>query len=910
MKKEWNIIAGTLAIIIVTAAISFAVPESAHADIASCIAGVIAGKAYGKAEATGSQLTATGMTKEAAGTLSVSSAAGSVTSVPVYDAYVQQSIIQMSQASADAINTVAAANARVNADTAGQTQGLTIQRCIVQPLVVILARSLLSTFTAQMVNWINNGFHGSPLFVTNPQGFMADVADQTMGQFIANLGPIGAMLCSPFDLQLRLSLNLAYGNNGYWQEIGCRLTDIEQNVQRAFTTGAWGTDGWDNWLQLTAVPQDNPYGAYIAATNALDARIGNAQFSLGQQLNWGHGFLSWTDSKTGQIQTPGIVIENQLANTLGEPVRQVGVAQDLDAILGALVNQMINQVMGGVGGLLGASGQPSGGGSSMVDQGLASTPDSIISQNTAAQTFPSELDVETGVNTDGSPVYIGPTLDPASKAADPAYFCSAFRNNSYSADGGSSGNNVADTSDVYVTKICQTADNHDGTFSKGTCTDSTFTPIKTQKIINSSSGIGAPAATSWTVSDYNAASTFCQNSSFTVPTSNAISAFQDQVDNFNNIPTTTTAPNTGPVPDTNVAVMKTAAQSSTYVTNATGNTTADRAVDGNARQLGYTQTGVSGPGVGACVVYGANQCAAETGRSDSGGAWWNVDLGGEYNIHGIEIDQPFGAGWNSYLSIAQRGSEVRVRAGDTVDASGKVIGGSILPADSTCTSSKEKTANPNYTFCDDNNGNTRLSRTGLTLTGRYLQIEKDPGSGGLALAQVKVMGSRVTAGTGNSSAPASPFTTSPGDLDYTSVACPVSGGVGFPCVSNGSAGLYDITFAANQTENGIEARLSIVKTDGGVVGITSIFKNLSLTEKVDSQNPATYAVNLAGTVNGTPPLVLFTDSAGQNIGTAYELSVAGNIAVNAAPGSYKLTIDLLDSTGKVVTTQNTLFKIQ
>lgn len=439
MKKALkNIVVLLIAVSLTAGPLFIALPQKAEAGAESCLGGIIAG--YAKSKAAG---------------------AADMLGVPVNSMGISEA----------------------TASTAGQTQGFTIQRCIVEPLVTTLARTLLSKFTAQTVNWINSGFKGSPLYVTNLQGFMTDVADQTIGTFIEGLGPIGEFFCSPFDLQLRLSLNLEYGLSGYQEEIGCRLTDIQNNVNRAFTSGVFGKNGWDNWLQITATPQNNPYGTYLKAVDSIDARIAGTQTIQLTQLGWGKGFLSSVNPDTGEIETPGSLIEDQLAETLGQQVRNVGLAKDLDAILNALVGQMINQVLG-PGGLLGASSRSSSGQASAVDRGLYGTSEDILYQNSTAQKLPSGV------------LPIGQTE---------VEFCQSFRTNLYFRNTDETPNTIW---------FQQGTKGVDGTI--------TYNPTKTPTFKK-------PGDVPWTIEDYNGIVNFCNNVDLTVPLNNATTQFNQDV---------------------------------------------------------------------------------------------------------------------------------------------------------------------------------------------------------------------------------------------------------------------------------------------------------------------------------------------------------------------------------------------
>lgn len=473
------LVVGALMAAIAAGGALFGFAPEARAGTSDCLAGVLAGKLLGTTAVLKTKASGVGM------------------NVPTN-----------SKAANDKLD----ANSKIAGNTSGQTQGFTVQRCIVEPLVTTMARSLLNTFTAQTVRWINSGFKGSPLYVTNPQGFLTDIADQTLGQFIQGLGPIGQILCSPFDYQLRLSLNIQFGPSDYYQEIGCRLTDIQQNIQRTFTGGSWGQNGWDSWLELTATPQHNVYGAYIRSVDLLGSQIAGKQEIASKQLDWGKGFLSSTkcteyateadeaadtglsagDCKQSEIETPGSLIEDQLSETLGQQVRNVGLAKDIDAILNALVNQMINQVMGGVGGLLGGGGRSStyrAGGIRNYQGGYYPTSPNqnygtgvlgAVTENRLSQNLPEGV----------LPTNFTPTQ-----------FCQTFRNNLYFRD---------TTDNTIKTKV--------GTVVNGRLVHAEVA-VTSYKVVD---GKTVP----WTIDDYNNVSLFCRNAAITETTGAATKRVQ------------------------------------------------------------------------------------------------------------------------------------------------------------------------------------------------------------------------------------------------------------------------------------------------------------------------------------------------------------------------------------------------
>lgn len=73
-----------------------------------------------------------------------------------------------------------------------------------------------------------------------------------------------------------------------------------------------------------------------------------------------------SDGRSGVIKTPGSVIENQLELSLGSGIRQLELADSINEIVGALVQQLVTQALGATG--LGGLSTPSYSGRSYVDR--------------------------------------------------------------------------------------------------------------------------------------------------------------------------------------------------------------------------------------------------------------------------------------------------------------------------------------------------------------------------------------------------------------------------------------------------------------------------------------------------------------------------------------------------------------
>ncbi|TSC58562.1 MAG: hypothetical protein Greene041679_95 [Parcubacteria group bacterium Greene0416_79] len=258
-----------------------------------------------------------------------------------------------------------------------KTVALHLKEFVGDKLANALAKAALRSITQSIVNWINTGFKGSPSFVTNPEGFLLDVGDQVIGQAIEYAEPL---LCAPFRFDIRLALGLDY-SFGTSRDIRCRLTDVIANVQGsydAFAAGNFTAGGWSDWIHITGVPQNNPYGAYLQTVDKIDARIISATGKEIKLLDFGRGFLSFREceipgdmmvvfdkdgaartdptdrtrplerhgpcKKQGPIKTPGSVIEGQLKTALEVDLSTLALADEINEIFAALVNQLVKKI--------------------------------------------------------------------------------------------------------------------------------------------------------------------------------------------------------------------------------------------------------------------------------------------------------------------------------------------------------------------------------------------------------------------------------------------------------------------------------------------------------------------------------------------------------------------------------------
>ncbi len=288
-----------------------------------------------------------------------------------------------------------------------------------------VAKILVQHITADTVQWINSGFQGSPAYLTNPEGYFANLGDQVTGAFIADTVILSG-LSSPFNVDVRLSL--ALGEAGYEDNYVCTLSTIINNVQNStingssiqgFMNGDFSQGGWPALIAISE-PNNNESGVYLQAQSDMLAQIAANQGQVQQQLTQGGGFLSWqscndvsatqinnsaagtaqlggidtggpalnqslatyqnttgntvTQSPSGgggtyqscTTETPGSVINSQLEKQLGSGVDQLNLANSINEVVDALLSQLVTKVLQN--GLGGASTNSSGNTQTYVNQ--------------------------------------------------------------------------------------------------------------------------------------------------------------------------------------------------------------------------------------------------------------------------------------------------------------------------------------------------------------------------------------------------------------------------------------------------------------------------------------------------------------------------------------------------------------
>lgn len=146
--------------------------------------------------------------------------------------------------------------------------------------------AILDRLVMALIAWINNDGKGS--IVNNWDEFFEDAKNIAGGEFARGLS--GGMLCSPFNLQVQLTLMPV----NRFDSVSCTLNQVIGNIDSFmgdFRNGSWLA------YQEVWYPRNNFYGATIIGLDelakaqyaGLEAKKGEAQA--------GQGFLSFSDCK-------------------------------------------------------------------------------------------------------------------------------------------------------------------------------------------------------------------------------------------------------------------------------------------------------------------------------------------------------------------------------------------------------------------------------------------------------------------------------------------------------------------------------------------------------------------------------------------------------------------------------------
>ena len=240
-------------------------------------------------------------------------------------------------------------------DARRQAQSDNTAKNFLTPLAVCIANELVQAMTAQTIQWINNGFKNpdgtkGPGFMTNPGQLFQGIADREVNGFMQGLGPIGSMICKPFDIKIRIALLGNYNQNYQPQ---CTLKSIKNNFENFGKSANY----WGDWIQMTQQDNNNAIGSFFQANDQMQKNIIHNQNMNQLELTVNQGFLSIKkcpngaskcDEKDKITTTPGAEVQSSLDRILTIQGNRINIANSFDDIVSALVSQLLKMAVTGL----------------------------------------------------------------------------------------------------------------------------------------------------------------------------------------------------------------------------------------------------------------------------------------------------------------------------------------------------------------------------------------------------------------------------------------------------------------------------------------------------------------------------------------------------------------------------------
>ncbi len=265
-----------------------------------------------------------------------------------------------------------------------------LKEYVLDPLFWTMANVVIDQFGDAIVNWIRNGFEGSPMFLSDPEGFFRDTANQVSGSIIDHFNM--EWLCDPLG-KLRINLDFFFPGTdrakyrctfndiaGNFKNIAGRKDlsdwiDINVNVHQQNIVRLYGSDyrhgGLLMWL-TTASWKNNDLGRTLQVSSdaytAARVSVGFGKFQLFknggflgmrkcvERINAPLGEGEMGPNQNGKCvkyidTTPGQLVQDQLNNASSGDYKRLQVADEVNEIIGALATTMVGWMLtGGNGG--------------------------------------------------------------------------------------------------------------------------------------------------------------------------------------------------------------------------------------------------------------------------------------------------------------------------------------------------------------------------------------------------------------------------------------------------------------------------------------------------------------------------------------------------------------------------------
>ncbi|NTV22662.1 MAG: hypothetical protein HGB03_03855 [Candidatus Yonathbacteria bacterium] len=238
-----------------------------------------------------------------------------------------------------------------------------------------IAKMLVGDIIMDLQNFVNQGFFGDPLIVTDPDAFFAKLSRDATTAFMGEVSE--ADIYEPIKRQLLKQLAQSY--TPYSERARSTIGDVLVNPEAFMEDFKQG--GWTGFMALLE-PQNNIYGQSYMAAEEHSTRVNTAVSNVKDELDQSGGLLSLPGkcleyagtydiatktqdsvsidsfdysgnaaAGTGatcikwERVTPGQFIANTLSEALGSPLRSLENADEIEEMLATLINNLVSSLL-------------------------------------------------------------------------------------------------------------------------------------------------------------------------------------------------------------------------------------------------------------------------------------------------------------------------------------------------------------------------------------------------------------------------------------------------------------------------------------------------------------------------------------------------------------------------------------
>jgi hypothetical protein len=252
------------------------------------------------------------------------------------------------------------------ATTAEATTEAVFKECVLDPIVWVIKKLVISMLTEQILDWLNEGHDGAAVFITDLAKYLIDINEESVRAFFHDNDELGHALrdwlCGPFSDQVantveHISRQPTFGESG---DSVCTILDKFSGTpdpDATYREIVAGNIDMEN-VGITgamALIQDgnNPYSAFFNVQAEAAYRVKRFAAEQLTYLAWGNGYLPDKKEPEGQegakrlVVTPGKFIATQIDNwangALSELEAADEVAEIIDAIFSALITDIFHE---------------------------------------------------------------------------------------------------------------------------------------------------------------------------------------------------------------------------------------------------------------------------------------------------------------------------------------------------------------------------------------------------------------------------------------------------------------------------------------------------------------------------------------------------------------------------------------